>query len=53
MNVHEYQAKELMRKFGIAVLDGKMANTPEEAVAAGRATAVLLSGLTGKQKMKD
>ena len=32
MNIHEYQAKELMRRYGIAVPDGGVAWTPEEAV---------------------
>jgi succinyl-CoA synthetase beta subunit len=32
MNVHEYQAKELMRQYNIAVLKGGVANTSEEAV---------------------
>jgi succinyl-CoA synthetase beta subunit len=32
MNVHEYQAKELMRKFGIKVLNGQVAKTAQEAV---------------------
>jgi len=32
MNVHEYQAKELMRQYNIAVLKGGVADTPEEAV---------------------
>jgi len=32
MNVHEYQAKELMRKFNISVLDGEVAKTAKEAV---------------------
>lgn len=32
MNVHEYQAKELMRKFGIKVLNGQVAKTVDEAV---------------------
>jgi succinyl-CoA synthetase beta subunit len=32
MNVHEYQAKELMRKFGIKVLNGGIAKTADEAV---------------------
>lgn len=32
MNVHEYQAKDLMRQFNIAVLKGGVANTPAEAV---------------------
>ncbi|HAZ12439.1 MAG: succinate--CoA ligase subunit beta [Bdellovibrionales bacterium GWA2_49_15] len=32
MNVHEYQAKDLMRKFGIKVLRGKVAKSISEAV---------------------
>jgi len=32
MNVHEYQAKDLMRQFDIAVLKGGVADTPAEAV---------------------
>ena len=32
MNIHEYQAKELLRKFGVAVPKGGVAYTPEEAV---------------------
>ena len=31
MNIHEYQAKELMRRYGIAVPDGGVAWTPDEA----------------------
>ncbi|MBV8914824.1 MAG: ADP-forming succinate--CoA ligase subunit beta [Acetobacteraceae bacterium] len=31
MNIHEYQAKELLRGYGVAVLDGHVAWTPEEA----------------------
>ncbi|MCC6719279.1 MAG: ADP-forming succinate--CoA ligase subunit beta [Acetobacteraceae bacterium] len=34
MNIHEYQGKELIRRYGVAVLDGHVAWTPEEAVAA-------------------
>ena len=34
MNIHEYQGKELLKKFGVAVLDGHVAWTPEEAAAA-------------------
>lgn len=34
MNVHEYQAKELMKKFGIKCGEGIMANTVDEAVKA-------------------
>jgi succinyl-CoA synthetase beta subunit len=36
MNIHEYQGKELLRRYGVAVLDGHVAWTPEEAVAAAR-----------------
>lgn len=36
MNVHEYQAKELMRKFGIKVLNGEVAKTVDEAVAGAK-----------------
>ena len=36
MNIHEYQAKELLRGYGVAVLDGHVAWTPEEAGEAAR-----------------
>ncbi|MCC7281149.1 MAG: ADP-forming succinate--CoA ligase subunit beta [Acetobacteraceae bacterium] len=32
MNIHEYQAKELLAKYGVAVLKGGVAWTPDEAV---------------------
>lgn len=31
MNVHEYQAKGLLRQFGVAVPEGRLATTPEQA----------------------
>ena len=34
MNIHEYQAKELLRRYGVAVLEGHVAWTPAEAAAA-------------------
>jgi succinyl-CoA synthetase beta subunit len=34
MNIHEYQAKELLKKYGVAVPDGHAAMTVEEAVQA-------------------
>ena len=34
MNIHEYQAKEVLRRFGVATLKGKTATSAEEAVAA-------------------
>src|ERR1700759_3536707 len=36
MNIHEYQAKELLRGYGVSVLEGHVAWTPEEAEAAAR-----------------
>ncbi len=36
MNIHEYQAKELLQKFGVATPPGKAARTPDEAEAAAR-----------------
>jgi len=37
MNIHEYQAKELLKGYGVAVLEGHVAWTPEEAMeAAGK-----------------
>ena len=35
MNIHEYQAKELFQKFGVATPGGAVATTAEEAEAAG------------------
>jgi succinyl-CoA synthetase beta subunit len=34
MNIHEYQAKEVLKRYGVTVLDGQIAWTPEEAEAA-------------------
>ena len=34
MNIHEFQAKELLRRYGVAVPNGKVAFTPQEAKAA-------------------
>lgn len=36
MNIHEYQAKEVLRKFGVATLKGQVVTSPEEAVAAAK-----------------
>ncbi len=36
MNVHEYQAKALLREYGIEVPPGRLATTPEEAEQAAR-----------------
>jgi len=34
MNIHEYQGKEILRKYGVSVPDGKVAFTVDEAVKA-------------------
>jgi succinyl-CoA synthetase beta subunit len=34
MNIHEYQGKELLKRYGVTVLDGHVAWTPEAAEAA-------------------
>jgi succinyl-CoA synthetase beta subunit len=36
MNIHEYQGKELLKAYGVTVLDGYVAWTPEEAVEAAK-----------------
>src|SRR3954466_2518114 len=36
MNIHEYQAKELLQKFGVATPAGQAARTPDEAEKAAR-----------------
>lgn len=36
MNIHEFQAKEVLRKYGVATLKGKLALTPDEAVTAAK-----------------
>src|SRR5947209_7304540 len=36
MNIHEYQAKELLEKFGVATTRGRVASTLEEAEAIAR-----------------
>ncbi len=36
MNIHEYQAKDILRRYGVAVLNGKVATTAEEAAAIAR-----------------
>ncbi|MEI4768592.1 ADP-forming succinate--CoA ligase subunit beta [Psychrobacillus sp. FJAT-51614] len=36
MNIHEYQGKELLRQYGVAVPNGKVAFSPEEAVKAAK-----------------
>ena len=51
MNIHEYQAKSLLKKFGVAVPDGGVAYTPDEALDVakslpGPVTAFILKTIT-------
>ena len=36
MNIHEYQGKEILKKYGVSVPNGKVAFTVEEAVEAAK-----------------
>lgn len=36
MNIHEYQAKEILRKYGVATLTGQMAESPAKALEAAK-----------------
>ena len=61
MNIHEYQAKSLLQKFGVAVPKGGVAYTPQEAekIAAGLAGPVYVvkaqihAGGRGAGEFKD
>ncbi len=61
MNIHEYQAKELLAKFGIAIPAGHAAMSVEEAVAAAKALpgplyvvkSQIHAGGRGKGKFKE
>jgi succinyl-CoA synthetase beta subunit len=61
MKIHEYQAKELFKKGGVAVLRGRVAATPDEAAAAFKelnsplavVKAQIHAGGRGKGTIKD
>ena len=36
MNIHEYQAKQLFDQYGVPSPKGKVASSPEEAIAAAK-----------------
>jgi succinyl-CoA synthetase beta subunit len=36
VNIHEYQAKEVLRRYGVATLKGRIAHSAEEAVSAAK-----------------
>jgi succinyl-CoA synthetase beta subunit len=36
MNIHEFQAKQILKSYGVAIQEGIVAETPEQAVEAGK-----------------
>jgi succinyl-CoA synthetase beta subunit len=36
MNIHEYQAKDILKKYGVAIQRGIVADTPDKAHAAAK-----------------
>ncbi|CAN5871747.1 ADP-forming succinate--CoA ligase subunit beta [soil metagenome] len=36
MNIHEYQAKDILKRYGVRIQEGMVAETPEEAVEAAK-----------------
>src|SRR4051812_48166221 len=36
MNIHEYQGKSILKSFGVAIQEGIVADTPEQAVEAAK-----------------
>ena len=61
MNIHEYQSKQLFRRFGIATLSGEVAETAEQAQAAAKKLGTpvvvvksqVLAGGRGKGRFKE
>ncbi len=45
MNIHEYQGKDILKRYGVAIQEGIVASTPEQAVEAAQQ----LSAQTGTQ----
>ncbi|MCS6968573.1 MAG: ADP-forming succinate--CoA ligase subunit beta [Cytophagales bacterium] len=45
MNIHEYQAKEILKRYGVGIQEGIVAETPQQALEAARK----LQELTGTQ----
>ncbi|MEM8895407.1 MAG: ATP-grasp domain-containing protein, partial [Bacteroidota bacterium] len=36
MNIHEYQAKQILKSYGVTIQEGVVADTPEKATEAAR-----------------
>ena len=52
MNIHEYQANELLQKFGVATPLGKVASTPDEAEAIAREIGDVAGPTSGGQLLQ-
>ena len=50
MNIHEYQAKQILGRFGVPVPKGQFATTPDEAAAAFTALAQQAKAAVSKAK---
>jgi succinyl-CoA synthetase beta subunit len=50
MNIHEYQAKELLQKFGVATMPGRVASSPDEAGQIARELANVAGPADGVQR---
>ena len=48
MNIHEYQGKEILKSFGVAVQEGIVADTVEQAVEAAKKMNVRASSAGAK-----
>ena len=48
MNIHEYQAKEILRRFGIPVAPGEVATTAAEAEADAKADGGIITIIIGR-----
>src|ERR1700730_10969331 len=51
MNIHEYQARELLQKFGVATMRGQVASSPEEAEQIGRELETIGGPVSGAERV--
>jgi succinyl-CoA synthetase beta subunit len=52
MNIHEYQARELLQKFGVATTRGRVASTADEAEQIARELKTVSPGATGSDPVE-
>jgi succinyl-CoA synthetase beta subunit len=51
MNIHEYQARELLQKFGVATMRGQVASSPEEAEQIARELETIGGPVSGAERV--